>query len=130
MKTFLTTFLALILALLFNTASIAQDDFTVTISTIDKYDHKCKPEKADVSFSIPIKVKSNISDTCTISINKLDSFRDKPDWFEVDKEDLVIVNNQTVNFKLTVRPPVGTDDGKYLFLCKRKTCSKPQFSPE
>ena len=116
MKSILKNLLAITIIFSIYTQTAAQDnDFTVTIPTIDKYDHKCKPEKADVSFSIQINVKSNISDTCTVSIDKFNTFVDYPDWFEVDKEDLVIVKNQTVNFKLTVRPPVGTDDGKYSF---------------
>jgi len=70
MKTILTSSLVILLTISINFGALAQDDFTVTIPSTDKYANLCKPVKPGSSFNLTVNVKSNISDTCTISINK------------------------------------------------------------
>jgi len=111
MKAVLLSLLVILLTISINYSALAQDSFKVTISSTDKYSGLCKPEKAGVSFKLPVKVESLISDTCTISINTQSSFGIKSEWFQVDKENLTIVKNQTITFTLTVNPPAGTPDG-------------------
>jgi len=70
MKTILTSSLVILLTISINLGALAQDDFTVTIPSTDDYDNLCKPVKSGTSFNLTVNVKSNISDTCTISIDK------------------------------------------------------------
>ncbi|RPH32064.1 MAG: T9SS C-terminal target domain-containing protein [Bacteroidales bacterium] len=113
MNKYLSTILSVIV-LGMSLASSAQN-FTVTSPSTDPFKKLCKPIKAGGSFQMQIKVKSNINETLTISIDKDLSFSTWADWFTIDVNSYAIVKDQTVVFLLTVNVPANTDENKYYF---------------
>ncbi|KAB2867769.1 MAG: T9SS type A sorting domain-containing protein [Bacteroidales bacterium] len=114
MKRQLKLFCLILIVTAYSSVS-AQNDFTVTIPSTDKYGELCKPAKANVGFKLSVLVKSNISDTCKISIDSIKTFITYLDWFDVDKKEQTIVRNQTDTFKISVLPPAGIQDGMFDF---------------
>ncbi|MBN2638035.1 MAG: hypothetical protein JXR65_02980 [Bacteroidales bacterium] len=111
MKKFTFFAAAILLLFLMNTRAWAQD-FTVKVPSTDDYGGYLVPLRAGASIQFQVQVTNNLTDTCTVSIDK-SSMGYAGSWVTIDNNSQELLPQQSKNFLLTVAVPTGTAEETY-----------------
>ncbi|NOU17084.1 MAG: T9SS type A sorting domain-containing protein [Bacteroidales bacterium] len=110
----LLKFFCTLLILLATGGILTAQDFTVKSST-DKTSQLCTPVRTGSTTKVQVKVTSNRSDTCTVSIDKSYSFGAYASWVSIDNSGQSILKTQTITFNLDITPANANDGDLYPF---------------
>lgn len=91
---------------------IFAQDFSVAIEATAQSDGYFTPIKAGNSFQFQIRIKNNLTDTCTVSIVE-SNIGLVQSWVSIDDNSQSLLPSQSKNFLLTVSVPSGTQEDIY-----------------
>ena len=91
-------------------------DLTITIPKTDSTANRCYPVKSETTFSLRTRITCNTKGPFSVNIDRNASFATEGSWVHIsnDNKPITIDSLQTAIFDLTITPPTGTPDYRYV----------------